>query len=48
MNYQVTFVVRESGDLITKNFDSLYRCQVFVNKLKHSKKLQLLTYPLSD
>lgn len=43
---EVVFLVKESGQKVTKEFDSPYRCRHFVNKLKHSKKLLLIAYPL--
>lgn len=43
---EVVFLVKESGKTVTREFDSPYRCRLFVNKLKHSKRLQLIAYPL--
>ena len=45
---EVTFQVKETGAKVTKIFDSVYLCRQFVNKLRRSKKLQLLKYPLLD
>lgn len=44
--YDVTFYVVESGQTVTKRFDSPYLARKFVNKLKHSKKCRLLAYPI--
>lgn len=43
--YEVTFLVLESNTEVTKTFDSEYLARKFVNKLKHSKKCRLLSYP---
>ncbi len=48
MGYSVRFLVIETGVEVTKNFDSPYKCRIFVNKLKHSRKLRLLSYPYFD
>ena len=44
--YTVKFLVRESGAIVEKIFDSPYLCRRFVNKLRHSKKLPLISYPI--
>lgn len=44
--YNVTFIVRETGAKLTKSFDSEYLAYKFVNKLKHSKRCVLVSYPL--
>lgn len=44
--YKVTFLVLASGAVVEKFFDSPYTCRLFVNKLRHSQKLQLITYPI--
>lgn len=33
------------GNRVTKTFDSAYHCRLFINKLKHSKKCVLVSYP---
>ena len=38
--------INEHGDRVEKTFDSVYLCRKFVNKLKHSKKCVLVSYPL--
>ena len=43
--YVVTFL-NEHGDLVKKEFDSLYKCRVFVLKCKHSKRVTLISCPL--
>lgn len=35
----------ERGQRVQKRFDSLWFCRRFVNKLRHSKKCELLSYP---
>lgn len=44
--YTVTFVVNATGDRLTRGFDSEFQARAFVNKLKHSKKCTLTSYPL--
>lgn len=44
--YNVTFRVINSGAILTRSFDSEYMARKFVNKLRHSKKCALLSYPL--
>lgn len=43
--YKVKFIVLESGAEVTKGFDSPYLARKFVNKLRHSKKCRLVSYP---
>ena len=45
---EVIFMVKETGVKVTKVFDSPYHCRLFVNKLKHSKRLCLIAYPILD
>jgi len=40
----VTFLVNASGVVVEKTFTSQYKARVFINKLKYSKKLTLLSY----
>lgn len=44
--YNVTFIVRETGNKLTKSFDSEYAAYQFVNKLRHSKRCILVSCPL--
>ena len=44
--YNVTFIVNESRQKLTKCFDSPYQAKLFVNKLRHSKRCTLISYPL--
>ncbi len=46
--YNVTFIVNETRQKLTKSFDSPYLARVFVNKLRHSKRCTLVSYPLLD
>ena len=43
--FTVVYRVRESGATVTKTFDSLFLCRKLVNKLKHSRKCDLISYP---
>lgn len=42
--YTVVFL-NERSQRVEKFFDSLYKCWQFVNKLKHSKRCRLISYP---
>lgn len=46
--YQVVFIVRETGQRLTRGFDSPYLARKFVNKLKHSRRCILVSYPNFD
>lgn len=37
--------INERGNRVEKTFDSEYLCRKFVNKLKHSKRCVLVSYP---
>lgn len=43
--HNVTFIVRETGEKLIKSFESEYMAYKFVNKLKHSKRCVLVSYP---
>lgn len=43
--FRVVFLVKESGAVVEKIFDSPYLCRKFVNKLRHSKRCRLISYP---
>lgn len=45
MDLTVRFIVVKTGDIVDKQFDSYYRCRQFVNKLRHSSKCRLVSYP---
>lgn len=45
-NYVVTFVVKATGQKLNRGFDSEYAARQFVNKLKHSSKCTLTSYPI--
>lgn len=38
--------LNECGTRVEKEFNSAYLCRKFVNKLKHSKRCVLVSYPL--
>lgn len=40
--------INERGNRVEKRFDSPYLCRKFVNKLKHSKRCVLVSYPNFD
>jgi len=42
----VVYMVKKSGVKLTKSFDSEFLCRKLVNKLKHSKTCELISYPL--
>lgn len=44
--YKVTFLVRETGAVVTRTFQEYLPCWKFVNKLKYSKRCRLISYPL--
>lgn len=46
--YRVSYLVNKTGVLVKKEFDSVYKCRVFVNKLLHSKICTLISYPRFD
>lgn len=46
--YEVVYLIRESGVKVTKNFDSPYLCRRLVNKLRHSKKCELISCPMLE
>lgn len=45
MDLTVRFIVVATGAVVDKRFDSYYRCRNFVNKLRHSSKCRLVSYP---
>lgn len=42
---RVVFQVVKTGSFVEKTFDSEYLCRKFVNKLRHSTRCRLVTYP---
>ena len=42
---EVTYIVKETGAKLTRTFTSEWECNKFVNKLRHSKKCKLVSYP---
>ena len=38
--------INDRGTRVEKLFDSEYLCRKFVNKLKHSKRCVLVSYPI--
>ena len=45
MCLEVIYLVLSSNTRIVREFESYYECRKFVNKLRHSKKVRLLSYP---
>lgn len=43
----VKFIYSTGGKIISKEFDSAYRCRLFVERAKRSKKIMLVSYPMS-
>lgn len=41
---EVTFLIKKTGEVVTKPFTSYYLGEKFVNKLRHSKKLRLIAF----
>ena len=37
--------INESGERCVRVFDSAYQCRLFINKLRHSKRCRLVSYP---
>ena len=42
---EVVYLIRETGDILTATFDSAYQCRLFINRCRHSKRVQLISYP---
>ena len=43
--YEVTYIVKATGVKLVRSFDDEFACHRFVNKLRHSKKCTLVSYP---
>lgn len=43
--YKVTFIVNKTKEKLTRVFTNEYDAYRFVNKLKHSKRCSLVSYP---
>ena len=44
--YDVTFIINETGEKLTRSFETEYLARKFVNKLKYSKRCTLVSYPI--
>lgn len=44
-NLDVVFISRDSGKRLVRKFNSPYLANQFANKVRHSKKLRLVSYP---
>lgn len=44
--FNVTFLVNASREKLIRSFDSPYQARAFVNKLRHSKRCTLISYPI--
>ena len=45
--YSVEYLVNTSNTRLVRVFDSPYQAMKFVNRLRHSKKCTLISYPIS-
>lgn len=45
--YSVEYLVHKSNTRLVRVFDSPYLARKFVNRLRHSKKCTLISYPIS-
>ena len=45
MDLMVRFLVVETNAVVDKTFDNYLECKRFVNKCRHSRKIQLIFYP---
>jgi len=43
---KVVYLIKKSGVLVTKEFDSEYLCRKLVDKLKRSKTCSIVSCPL--
>lgn len=43
---KVEYIVNDSGTRLIKTFESPYLCRKFVEKVRRSKKLTLVSWPL--
>lgn len=44
----VVFMDKKTGVRLQNNFDSLYQAKCFVEKIKRSKDVVLISYPMFD
>lgn len=44
--YEVTFI-NARGERLTNKYSSPYQARKFINKLRHSRKCILISYPIS-
>lgn len=44
--FKVVYRIRETGVTVTKCFDSPFICRKTVEKLKRSRKCELISYPV--
>lgn len=45
MDLTVRFLVIETNTVVDKTFDNYLECKRFVNRCRHSRKIQLIFYP---
>lgn len=45
-DYNVTYIVKESGVKLIRSFESEFMAYQFTNKLRHSKRCVLVSSPL--
>ena len=46
--FEVVYRIIKNGVVIRKRYDSPFLCRKLVNKLKHSKTCQLISYPILE
>lgn len=46
--YNVRFIIKDTGAKLVKSFESPYNARKFVNKLRHSNRCVLISYPNFD
>lgn len=45
-HYKVTYLVNKTQEKLTRGFESEYHARQFVNKLRHSKRCTLVSFPI--
>ena len=46
--YNIVYRIKANGVVLMKSFDSQYQARKFFNRLKRSKKAELVSYPNFD
>lgn len=45
MDLTVRFLVKDTGRVVSKNFGNYLECKQFVCRCRHSRKIELMSYP---